>query len=35
MTEIAGIQMQRISNRLEKNKFSLEIGDKVNKWISK
>ena len=27
--------MQRISNRLEKNKFSLEIGDKVNAWISK
>ena len=35
MTKIAGIQMQRISNRLEKNKFSLEIGDKVNAWISK
>jgi len=35
MTKIAGIQMQRISNRLKKNKFSLEIGDKVNAWISK
>lgn len=35
MTEIAGIQMQRISTRLEKNKFSLQIGEKVNAWISK
>ncbi len=35
MTKIAEIQMKRISNRLEKNKFSLEIGDKVNAWISK
>ena len=34
IAKIAGIQMQRISNRLQKNKFSLEIGDKVNEWIS-